>query len=169
MSRCMIWAHGSRGSGVNRDDSDHATDEDPRCDRSRGRQEGYRLAGPAVRREARDGSVFRLSVCFPKPSRHVDPSPLLRRTRILAGTKTFVEGPFSMVADRKAGGARAGSASGAVIVGGREPRNGGGTGVEESERVLALTFQKSMCDTPACLWNGNIVVASSPSTTFASS
>jgi hypothetical protein len=49
-----------------------------------------------------------------------------------------------MVADRKAGGACAGSASGAVTVGGRESGNGGGAGVAESECVLALAFPKSM-------------------------
>jgi hypothetical protein len=47
-----------------------------------------------MRGKAADGSLLRLSICFPKPSRHVDPSPLLRWAGVLAGAKTFIEGRF---------------------------------------------------------------------------
>src|SRR5215475_2035352 len=165
----MTWPNGSSGSGANRDDSDHATDEDPGRDRSGGRQKGYRFAGTTVRREAPDGSVFWLSVCFPKPSRHVDPCPLLRRPGFLAGAKTFIEGTFYVVARRQASGACARGASGAAAIGCRESGNSGSTGLAASERDLALAFQNSMCHTPPCLWSGNTAAASLQLTTFDSS
>jgi hypothetical protein len=58
MSIGMTWPDGSSGSGVNRDDSDDATDEDPGGDRTGGWKEGHRFAGAVVRRETAGRSIY---------------------------------------------------------------------------------------------------------------